>query len=64
MGGATSPQGAVDNRLGQVIGELSALAGHYGSGDTTTRLVDLVKTDKKDQLKLFGPGEIAGAAPV
>lgn len=51
-------------RLQQAVTELGALAERYHSGDATTRLINLLKTDKKDQLELFGPEEVAGAAPV
>ncbi len=56
-------EGPLEVRLERVKGKLSALADRYGSGDTTTRLVDLIKTGARDQMELFGP-EVADAAPV
>ena len=54
----------LEDRLGRVTDKLKALADRYGSGDTATRLIDVVKTDAKDQMPLFGPEEVAGAASV
>lgn len=54
----------LETRLARVKNELKALANRYRSGNTTTRLVDLVKTDEKDQLELFGPEEVVGAPSV
>lgn len=53
----------LDVRLGRVLEESKALADRYGSGDTATRLVDLVKTEAKDQTRLFDP-EVAGASSI
>lgn len=53
----------LEDRLGRVVDELNALADRYGSGDTATRLVDLVKTDGGDEMRLFG-SEVAGAPSV
>ena len=58
------PQEPLARRLENAVSELSTLSEHYGATDTTTRLVHLVKTDERDQLKLFGQGETAGAASI
>lgn len=58
------PRQPLVRRLESAVNELNALGERYGSAGTSTRLVGLVKTDERDQLELFGPEEVAGAASV
>ncbi len=57
------PDEPLEDRLGRVFDELKGLADRYGSGHTPTRLVDMVKSDGREDMRLF-ESEVAGAPSV